>query len=51
LWLKENEDGECDTAFLASLRHKKSLKESISEPDQWVFDARRDNGTAGWWVN
>ena len=51
LWLKQDEDGECDTAFLAALRHKKNLKEEISEPPQWVFDARRDNGTAGWWVN
>jgi hypothetical protein len=51
LWLKQNEDGECDIEFLASLRNRKALKEDMEEPDQWVFDARRDNGTSGWWVN
>jgi len=36
-------------AFLASIRNRKALKEDPTEPPQWVWDARRDNGTAGWW--
>lgn len=51
LWIKQNEDGDCDLEFLASIRHRKALKEDMVEPPQWVFDARTDNGTAGWWVN
>lgn len=54
LWIKGDEDGEggeagLDLAFLASVRNRKALKEDPTEPPQWVFDARRDNGTAGWW--
>ena len=48
LWLKGDEDGECDIEFLASIRNRKALKEDMVEPDQWVFDARRDNNS-GWW--
>ena len=53
LWIKRDEDGEggeagLDLAFLASVRNRKALKEDPTEPPQWVWDARRDNGT-GWW--
>lgn len=50
LQCKEEEDGECDMRFLASLLHRQSLREGPCSLPDWILSEREENYAKTKWA-